>query len=83
MPLAIYAEGNNEPTHVMEDSKDTLTQEICVKLASEVVQALACARYTFQKCKATTQDDGVPKTKKSTISSVSYVNEGELNPNPT
>jgi hypothetical protein len=81
--MAIYAEGNNEPTHVMEDSKDTSTQEICVEPASKVVQALAHARYTFQKRKATTQDDGLPKTKKSTISSVSYVNEGELNPNPT
>jgi hypothetical protein len=81
MPTAIYVEGNNECTHVMEDSKDTSTQEICAKLVSKVVQALARARCTFQKHKVATQDDGVPKTKKITISSVSNVNEGELNPN--
>lgn len=46
------------------------------------MQVLACVRYTFHKHKATTQDDGVPKTKKTIISSVSDVNEGELNPNP-
>jgi hypothetical protein len=79
--MAIYAKGNNEHTHVMEDSKDNSTQKICVEHVSEVVQALVCA-YTFQKRKATTQDDGVLETKKTTISSVSYVNEGELNPNP-
>jgi hypothetical protein len=38
---------------------------------SKVVQALAHAKYTFQKHKVATQDDGVPKTKKITISSVS------------
>ncbi len=46
MPMAIYAKRNNEPTHVMEDSKDTSTQEICVKPVSEEVQALARVRYT-------------------------------------
>jgi hypothetical protein len=80
MPMAVYVEGSNEHTHVMEDSKDTSTQEICAKLVSKVVQVLAHARYTFQKHKVATQDDGVPKTKKI-ISSVSNVNEGELNPN--
>jgi hypothetical protein len=48
MPMAVYAKGSNEHTHVMEDSKDTSTQEICAKLVSKVVQVLACARYTFQ-----------------------------------
>ncbi len=79
--MAIYAKGNNEPTHVMEDSKDTSTQEIYVEHVSKVVQTLTRAEYTFQNNKATTQDDGVPKTKKTTISSISNVNEGELNPN--
>jgi hypothetical protein len=40
----------------MEDSKDTSTQEICAKHVSKVVQALAHARYTFQKHKVATQD---------------------------
>jgi hypothetical protein len=52
--MAIHAEGNNEPIHVMEDSKDTSTQEICAKLVSKVVQALSCVSYTFQKRKVAT-----------------------------
>jgi hypothetical protein len=79
----VYLKGNNEPTHVMEDPKDISTQEICAEPVLKVMQGLAHARYTFQKRKAATQDDGVPKTKKTTISSISYVNAGELNLNPT
>jgi hypothetical protein len=79
--MDVYAKGNNEPTHVMEDFKDTSTRKNCAKPMLKVVQALACARYTFQKHKATTQDGGVPKTKKIIVSSVSNVNEGKLNPN--
>jgi hypothetical protein len=81
MHINVYAKGNNEPTHVVEDSKYTSTQKNCAKPMLKVVQALARARYTFQKHKAATQDGSVPKTKKITISSVSNVNEGQLNPN--
>jgi hypothetical protein len=30
--LMVYVEVNSEPSDVMEDSKDTPTQEICVEL---------------------------------------------------
>jgi hypothetical protein len=75
----VYAKVNNEPNDVMEDSRDTPTQEICAKFVSKVMQAPPLARYFFQKRKATTQDGGEPETKKTTTSSLSYVNASELN----
>jgi hypothetical protein len=77
----VYIEVNNEPNDVMENSKDTSTQEICAKLVSEVVQIPPLARYSFQKHKVATQDDVEPETNKITTSSLSDVNASELNPN--
>jgi hypothetical protein len=80
MPM-VYVEVNNEPNDVMEDSKDTSTQEICAKLVSNVVQTPPLTRYSFQKHKTTTQDDVEPQTKITITSSLSNVNVSELNPN--
>lgn len=77
----VYAEVNSEPNDVMEDSKDTPTQEICAELVSKVMQAPPLTRYYFQKRKATTQDGGELETKKIIASSLLDVNASELNPN--
>jgi hypothetical protein len=77
----VYAKVHSEPSDVMEDSKDTPTQEICAELVSKVMQAPPLTRYSFQKHKVTTQDGGELKTKKITTSSLLDVNASELNPN--
>jgi hypothetical protein len=79
--LMVYVEVNSEPSDVMEDSKDTPTQEICAELVSKIMKVPPLARYSFQKHKATTQDGGEPKTKKTTTSSLSNVNASELSLN--
>jgi hypothetical protein len=72
--LDVYVEVNIEPTQVLEDSKDNPTQEIFV---DEMVEVPALAKYLFPKCKASTQDEDVPKNKKNVVSSLSNVNLGK------
>jgi hypothetical protein len=61
--LDVYAKVNIEPTQVLEDSKDNPTQEIFVDHVSKVVEIPLLSRYLFQKQKASTQDEDVPKNK--------------------
>jgi hypothetical protein len=75
--LDVYVEVNIEPTQVLEDSKDNPTQEIFVDHVSEVVEVPPLTRYLFQKHKASTQDEDVPKNKKNVVSSLSNVNLGK------
>jgi hypothetical protein len=67
----------------LEDSKDNPTHEIFVDHVSEVVEVPPLARYLFQKCKASTRDEDVPKSKKMLFQAWSNVNLGEITPNPT